>query len=111
MKVKNFSIFIVFTLLLAFFTSCSNSITEKPSETGAIVGKVIYDNENVNDFSGIQVTLCSTNGLQTTDFCYSRGIATTARAVTNQCFTDSKGNYFIINITRNFYGYHILAPY
>ena len=61
MKVKNFSILIVFTLLLAFFTSCSNSITEKPSETGAIVGKVIYDNENVNDFSGIQVTLCSTN--------------------------------------------------
>lgn len=103
MKVKNFSIFIVFTLLLAFFTSCSNSITEKPSETGAIVGKVIYDNENVNDFSGIQVTLCSTNGLQTTDFCYSRGIATTARAVTNQCFTDSKGNYSFTNVAEGVY--------
>ena len=103
MKVKNFSILIVFTLLLAFFTSCSNSITEKPSETGAIVGKVIYDNENVNDFSGIQVTLCSTNGLQTTDFCYSRGIATTARAVTNQCFTDSKGNYSFTNVAEGVY--------
>ena len=88
--------------ILVLFTNCKQEIKE-PKKTGSILGRAFYGNENVSDYSGIQISLCSTNGLQTVDYCKSRGIATQARAVTNSTITDSNGNYSFKNVPAGVY--------
>ena len=65
---------------------------------GSIKGKVLYSNENINNHSGIQITLVSTDGLMTTEYSSSRGIATKARSVKDIKTTDKYGMYSFENI-------------
>lgn len=100
MKKRKLSNLLGFTLLMAsFFASCqvgvNNPSTPDSTKTGVITGRVIYENENVTDYSDIQVTLFSTNGLMATNYCVSRGIATNARSVESITTTDKAGNNFL----------------
>ena len=65
---------------------------------GSIKGKVLYSNENVNNHSGIQITLVSTDGLMTTEYSSSRGIATKARSVKDIRTSNISGEYSFENI-------------
>ncbi len=65
---------------------------------GSIKGKVLYSNENVNNHSGIQITLVSTDGLRTTEYSSSRGIATKARSVKDIRTSNISGEYSFENI-------------
>ena len=89
-------------LFLASFIGCKPDVEVK-TKTGSIQGKVIYENENVTDYSGIQVTLFSTNGLMATDYCVSRGIATNARSTESIQTTNSNGEYFFENVPEGVY--------
>lgn len=108
MKKRRLSNLLGFTLLIAsFFASCQVGVndpsTQGTTKTGVITGKVIYENENVTDYSGIQVTLFSTNGLMATNYCVSRGIATNARSVESITTTAQDGNYIFENVPEGVY--------
>ena len=108
MKKRRLSNLLGFTLLMAsFFASCQVSVnnpsTQDTTKTGVITGKVIYENENVTDYSDIQVTLFSTNGLMATNYCVSRGIATNARSVESITTTDQAGNYIFEDVPEGVY--------
>ena len=108
MKKRRLSNLLGFTLLIAsFFASCQVGVndpsTQGTTKTGVITGKVIYENDNVTDYSGIQVTLFSTNGLMATNYCVSRGIATNARSVESITTTDQDGNYIFENVPEGVY--------
>ena len=108
MKKRRLSNLLGFTLLMAsFFASCQVGVndpsTQGTTKTGVITGKVIYENENVTDYSNIQVTLFSTNGLMATNYCVSRGIATNARSVESITTTDQDGNYIFENVPEGVY--------
>ncbi len=108
MKKRRLSNLLGFTLLMAsFFVSCQVGVndpsTPDSTKTGVIIGKVIYENENVTDYSDIQVTLFSTNGLMATNYCVSRGIATNARSVESITTTDQDGNYIFENVPEGVY--------
>ena len=103
---KFFRIASIFLILASFIGCPSPEIGKNPGEeqkTGSIVGKVVYENDNVKDYSGIQVSLISTNGLMAVDYCESRGIATNARKVEDIIFTDSKGNYNFKDVPEGIY--------
>ena len=76
-------------LILVSFLGCKPDVEVKV-KTGSIQGRVVYDNGNVKDYSGIQVTLFSTNGLMATDYCISRGISANARSVESTQITSSE---------------------
>lgn len=108
MKKRKLSNLLGFTLLMAsFFASCqvgvNNPSTPDSTKTGVITGRVIYENENVTDYSDIQVTLFSTNGLMATNYCVSRGIATNARSVESITTTDKAGNYIFEDVPEGVY--------
>lgn len=108
MKKRRLSNLLGFTLLMAsFFASCQVGVndpsTPDSTKTGVITGKVIYENDNVTDYSGIQVTLFSTNGLMATNYCVSRGIATNARSVESITTTDQDGYYIFENVPEGVY--------
>ena len=108
MKKRKLSNLLGFTLLMAsFFASCqvgvNNPSTPDSTKTGVITGRVIYENENVTDYSDIQVTLFSTNGLMATNYCVSRGIATNARSVESITTTDQDGNYIFEDVPEGVY--------
>ena len=103
---KFFRIASIFLILASFIGCPSPEFGKNPGEdqkTGAIVGKVVYENENVTDYSGIQVSLISTNGLMAVDYCESRGIATNARKVEDIIFTDSEGKYNFTDVPEGVY--------
>lgn len=89
-------------LILASFIGCKPDV-EVNEKTGSIQGKAFYENENVSDYSGIQVSLISTNGLMAVDYCESRGIATNARKVEDIMFTDSEGKYNFTDVPEGVY--------
>lgn len=108
MKKRRLSNLLGFTLLMAsFFASCQVGVndpsTPDTTKTGVITGKVIYENDNVTDYSDIQVTLFSTNGLMATNYCVSRGIATNARSVESITTTDQNGNYIFEDVPEGVY--------
>ena len=108
MKKRKLSNLLGFTLLMAsFFASCQVGVndpsTPDTTKTGVITGKVIYENENVTDYSDIQVTLFSTNGLMATNYCVSRGIATNARSVESITTTDQDGYYIFEDVPEGVY--------
>lgn len=108
MKKRRLSNLLGFTLLIAsFFASCqvgvNNPSTPDSTKTGVITGRVIYENDNVTDYSDIQVTLFSTNGLMATNYCVSRGIATNARSVESITTTDKAGNYIFEAVPEGVY--------
>lgn len=108
MKKRRLSNLLGFTLLMAsFFASCqvgvNNPSTPDSTKTGVITGRVIYENDNVTDYSDIQVTLFSTNGLMATNYCVSRGIATNARSVESITTTDQTGNYIFEDVPEGVY--------
>ena len=79
---------------------CKPEVEVKPAEkkTGTIQGKAFYSNENVDNHSGIQITLVSTDGLRSVAYCESRGIATNARSVSDIKTTSEDGSYSFENI-------------
>ena len=89
-------------LILASFIGCKPDV-EVNEKTGSIQGKAFYENENVLDYSGIQVSLISTNGLMAVDYCESRGIATNARKVEDIIFTDPEGKYNFTDVPEGVY--------
>ena len=108
MKKRRLSNLLGFTLLMAsFFASCKVGVndpsTPDSTKTGVITGRVIYENDNVTDYSDIQVTLFSTNGLMATNYCVSRGIATNARSVESITTTDQDGNYIFEDVPEGVY--------
>lgn len=108
MKKRRLSNLLGFTLLMAsFFASCkvgvNDSSTPDSTKTGVITGRVIYENDNVTDYSDIRVTLFSTNGLMSTNYCVSRGIATNARSVESITTTDQDGNYIFEDVPEGVY--------
>ena len=75
-------IFAIFVIASVFCgVGCKPEVEIKPTEkeTGTIQGKAFYSNDNVDNHSGIQITLVSTDGLRSVAYCESRGIATNAR--------------------------------
>jgi len=89
-------------LILVSFLGCKPDV-EVEVKTGSIQGRVVYDNGNVKDYSGIQVTLFSTNGLMATDYCISRGISANARSVESTQITNESGEYFFENVPEGVY--------
>ena len=71
----------------------------KPTiQYGTVKGKAFYSNDNVDNHSGIQITLVSTDGLRSVAYCESRGIATNARSVSDIKTTSEDGSYSFENI-------------
>ena len=95
-------------LILVSFLGCKPDVEVKV-KTGSIQGRVVYDNENVKDYSGIQVTLFSTNGLMATDYCISRGISANARSVESTQITNESGEYFFENVPEGVYTIYALS--
>ncbi len=89
-------------LILASFIGCKPDV-EVNEKTGSIQGKAFYENENVSDHSGIQISLISTDGLRAVDYCEARGIATNARNVQSITMTDSNGEYVFENVLEGVY--------
>ena len=77
----------------------------EPEKTGSICGKVIYDNVNIEDYSGIQVSLFSSNGLMSSKNCVSKTIATTitSRSLESVGITNVKGEYVFENVPEGVY--------
>jgi len=100
---KLFKIASVF-LFLASFIGCKPELELEPTvKTGSIEGKVVYENENVTDYSKIQVSLISTNGLMAASYCEARGIATNARKIEDIMYTDCWGKYSFENVPEGVY--------
>ena len=100
---KLFKIASVF-LFLASFIGCKPELELEPTvKTGSIEGKVVYENENVTDYSKIQVSLISTNGLMAASYCEARGIATNARKIEDIMYTDCWGKYSFKNVPEGVY--------
>ncbi|MBE6352031.1 MAG: DUF1566 domain-containing protein [Treponema bryantii] len=93
-----FAIFVVASVFCG--VGCKPEVEVKPAEkkTGTIQGKAFYSNENVDNHSGIQITLVSTDGLRSVAYCESRGIATNARSVSDIKTTAKDGGYSFENI-------------
>ena len=89
-------------LILASFIGCKPDV-EVNEKTGSIQGNAFYENENVSDHSGIQISLISTDGLRAVDYCEARGIATNARNVQSVTMTDSNGEYVFENVLEGVY--------
>jgi len=98
-------IFAIFVIVSVFCgIGCKGAVDIKPIEKyGTIEGKAFYSNENVDNHSGIQITLVSTDGLMATDFCSSRGISTNARSVKDIKTTVKDGSYSFKNIPEGVY--------
>ena len=98
-------IFAIFVIVSVFCgIGCKGAVDIKPIEKyGTIEGKAFYSNENVDNHSGIQITLVSTDGLMATDFCSSRGISTNARSVKDIKTTVKDGSYSFNNIPEGVY--------
>ena len=98
-------IFAIFVIVSVFCgIGCKGSVDIKPIEKyGTIEGKAFYSNENVDNHSGIQITLVSTDGLMATDFCSSRGISTNVRSVKDIKTTVKDGSYSFKNIPEGVY--------
>ena len=100
---KLFKVASVF-LFLASFIGCKPELELEPTvKTGSIEGKVVYENENVTDYSKIQVSLISTNGLMAASYCEARGIATNARKIEDIMYTDCWGKYSFENVPEGVY--------
>ena len=94
-------IFAIFVIASVFCgVGCKPEVEIKPTEkeTGTIQGKAFYSNKNVDNHSGIQITLVSTDGLRSVAYCESRGIATNARSVSDIKTTSEDGSYSFENI-------------
>ena len=94
-------IFAIFVIASVFCgVGCKPEVEIKPTEkeTGTIQGKAFYSNDNVDNHSGIQITLVSTDGLRSVAYCESRGIATNARSVSDIKTTSEDGSYSFENI-------------
>lgn len=89
-------------LIFASFIACK--VESEPSKDyGSIQGRAFYNNENVFNHSGIQISLISTDGLRAIDYCESRGIATNARNVQSVTMTNSNGEYVFENVLEGVY--------
>ena len=77
--------------------------TIQKNTTGTIQGTVIYDNATVSDYSGIQVSLFSSNGLMASNNCISRTIVTKSRSLESVGITNSKGEYIFENVPEGVY--------
>ena len=93
-----FAIFVIASVFCG--VGCKPEVEIKPTEkeTGTIQGKAFYSNDNVDNHSGIQITLVSTDGLRSVAYCESRGIATNARSVNDIKTTSEDGSYSFENI-------------
>ncbi len=94
-------IFAIFVIASVFCgVGCKPEVEIKPTEkeTGTIQGKAFYSNKNVDNHSGIKITLVSTDGLRSVAYCESRGIATNARSVSDIKTTSEDGSYSVENI-------------
>ena len=93
-----FAIFVIASVFCG--VGCKPGVEIKPTEkeTGTIQGKAFYSNDNVDNHSGIQITLVSTDGLRSVAYCESRGIATNARSVNDIKTTSEDGSYSFENI-------------
>ena len=94
-------IFAIFVIACVFCgVGCKPEVEIKPTEkeTGTIQGKAFYSNKNVDNHSGIKITLVSTDGLRSVAYCESRGIATNARSVSDIKTTSEDGSYSFVNI-------------
>ena len=93
-----FAIFVIASVFCG--VGCKPGVEIKPTEkeTGTIQGKAFYSNQNVDNHSGIQITLVSTDGLRSVAYCESRGIATNARSVSDIKTTSEDGSYSFENI-------------
>ena len=93
-----FAIFVIASVFCG--VGCKPGVEIKPTEkeTGTIQGKAFYSNDNVDNHSGIQITLVSTDGLRSVAYCESRGIATNARSVSDIKTTSEDGSYSFENI-------------
>ena len=93
------TLLVVINLLLGVIGCKDPEIEVIPTKKyGTVKGKAYYSNENVEDHTGIQITLVSTDGLRSVAYCESRGIATNSRSVSDIKTTAEDGSYSFENI-------------
>ncbi len=96
--------FFILTSMIFCVVGCNlDTVTEEKNTTGTIQGTVIYDNATVSDYSGIQVSLFSSNGLMASNNCISRTIVTKSRSLESVGITNSKGEYIFENVPEGVY--------
>lgn len=98
--------FFILTSMIFCVVGCNlDTVTEEKNTTGTIQGTVIYNNATVSDYSGIQVSLFSSNGLMASNNCISRTIATTitSRSLESVGITNVKGEYVFENVPEGVY--------
>ena len=96
--------FFILASMIFCVVGCNlDTVTEEKNTTGTIQGTVIYDNATVSDYSGIQVSLFSSNGLMASNNCISRTIVTKSRSLESVGITNSKGEYIFENVPEGLY--------
>ncbi len=96
--------FFILASMIFCVVGCNlDTVTEEKNTTGTIQGTVIYDNATVSDYSGIQVSLFSSNGLMASNNCISRTIVTKSRSLESVGITNSKGEYIFENVPEGVY--------
>ena len=102
---KKFLGFVLLVVVgLAVLSGCKNdSVPDKKVTSGTIKGQAMYVNGNVTDYSGIKVTLVSTNGLLAADYYSSRGADANFRSVTKSNVTNAEGEYTFTNVPEGVY--------
>ena len=101
-KISGFVLLVV--VGLAVLSGCKNdSVPDKKVTSGTIKGQAMYVNGNVTDYSGIKVTLVSTNGLLAADYYSSRGADANFRSVTKSNVTNAEGEYTFTNVPEGVY--------
>ncbi|MBP3449005.1 MAG: leucine-rich repeat protein [Spirochaetaceae bacterium] len=104
---KNFESFVLILILANCFfviVGCKDPVSViEPEKTGTIQGTVIYDNATVSDYSGIQVSLFSSNGLMASNNCITRTILRKSRSLESVGITNSKGEYIFENVPEGVY--------
>ena len=94
-----FAIFVIASVFCGVGCKDKVEVELKPTKQyGTVKGKAFYSNENVDNHSGIQITLVATDGLRSVAYCESRGIATNARSVSDIKTTSEDGSYSFENI-------------
>ncbi len=107
-KVKSFACFVticIVTSMIFCIVGCKDPVPVELETTGTIQGTVIYNNATVSDYSGIQVSLFSSNGLMSSKNCVSKTIATTitSRSLESVGITNVKGEYVFENVPEGVY--------
>ena len=107
-KVKSFACFVticIVTSMIFCIVGCKDPVPVELETTGTIQGTVIYNNATVSDYSGIQVSLFSSNGLMSSKNCVSKTIATTitSRSLESVGITNVEGEYIFENVPEGVY--------